>query len=372
MIRLYTGLPGAGKTAHAVADALEMMKQGRPVFVSNMNGMNIPGAIPFEDPRKWEELPSDAVLIVDEAQRFWRATRTLDIAPEVLAMETHRHLGIDFLLTTQQPTYLVKHLRGLVGEHTHHLRRTGKSAQTWTWNGVCEDPDTLSERDRADVSMFVYPSHVFGMYTSTEKDTHKTGIPRKWKFIAVAAVMMLAIFMFGPDYLKKRTLETSGGNKATADAPSAEQPGQGGSHSKRKNQPLTVAEYVAQITPRIAAAPHSAPIYDDRDAVSHPEVFCISSKAGEDAQGKQRAASVTCLTEQGTRYAMPTGLAIQIARYGPMYNPHKEPAPPQPPMPPDPGAGWNPAAMAAPAAAPVTEHPASAEMQHGYGAFRDT
>lgn len=365
MIRLFTGLPGAGKTAHAVAVALELMKQGRPVYVANMNGMQIPGAIPFEDPRKWEELPGNAVLIVDEAQRFFRASRALDVPPEVQAMETHRHLGIDFLLTTQQPNYLLKHLRGLVGEHVHHLRRTNATAQTWTWNGVCDEPDNLTERDRADVSMFVYPKHVFGMYTSTEQDTHKPGIPRKWKFVIGGGLVLLLLVMFGPGYMKRRTLASA--DLGTGDASSAEQPGQAGT----KGKALTVDQYVAQMTPRMEAGLHTAPVFDGRKALSEPAVYCISSKAGLDAQGKHKAASVTCLTEQGTKYNMAVGMALRIARDGPMYNPFKAPPqqqPEQPDMQEPPGAGWNPAAMPVTAGAPVSA--GTVEQQAGYGGFR--
>ncbi len=367
MIRLFTGLPGAGKTAHAVAIALELMQQGRPVYVSNMNGMAIPGAIPFEDPRKWEELPSDAVLIVDEAQRFWRASRSLDVPPEVQAMETHRHLGIDFLLTTQQPNYLLKHLRGLVGEHVHHLRRTNGSAQTWTWKGVCDEPDNLSERDRADVSMFVYPKHVFGMYTSTEKDTHRPGIPRKWKFVGAAAVALLLLVMFGPDYLKSKTLESARLKREAADGSPAKPPTQGGDPRKRK-RPLSLREYVAQLRPRVGAAPWSAPIFDDRQVVAEPEVYCVSSGAGLDAQGSYRPASHTCLTEQGTAYELDAKTARSLARTGNMYNPFKQPPQPQPPMPP-PGAGWNPAGMPAPAGAPDAAQSRAAIQVASYGGF---
>lgn len=375
MIRLFTGLPGAGKTAHAVSVALDLMAQGRPVYVSNMNGMNIPGAIPFEDPRKWEELPSNAVLIVDEAQRFWRATRSLDVPPEVLAMETHRHLGIDFLLTTQQPTYLLKHLRGLVGEHTHHLRRTKSSAQTWTWNGCCDDPDHLPERDRADVSMFVYPKKVFGMYTSTEHDTHRPGIPRKWKFVGLVALLMLAMFIWGPDYLKSKTIKSSSIQSTQADGLSAEPPS-GGQVDATGKRSLSAAQYAALMVPRIEGALHTAPMFDGKKVVSDPAVYCITSEAGMDAEGKHQPAHFTCLTEQGTRFEVPAIRAQLIARFGPAYNPYKQPvqaqpqAPelPQPKEPASPRAGLVSAAMPAMSGVPVAAPGSSFGDVAAYGA----
>ncbi|HEY1070075.1 MAG TPA: zonular occludens toxin domain-containing protein [Thermomonas sp.] len=363
MIRLFTGLPGAGKTAHAVAEALKLQQQGRPVYVSNINGMNIPGAIPFEDPRKWEELPSNAVLIVDEAQRYWRASRSLDVPPEVQAMETHRHLGIDFLLTTQQPTYLLKHLRGLVGEHTHHLRRTKAAAQTWTWNGCCDDPDSLSERDRGDVSMFVYPKHVFGLYQSTEQDTHKPGIPRRWKFVAIAAVMMLLLFTFGPDYLKKKTLQNSGAGSAVGSSPQA--PSQGATKPEL-NASLTQEQYLAQALPRHQALAWSAPIFDGRKAVSQPEMWCMSSEEGTDANGNHSPASARCITEQGTRVAIDPAMARRIAISGGAYNPYRQPVHQQAPT----QQGTTSPSFDLPPPVASFEH-ATEEQQARYGSMRD-
>lgn len=362
MIRLFTGLPGAGKTAHAVAEALKLQAEGRPVFVSNIEDMKIPGAIPLDDPRKWEDLPPNAVLIVDEAQRFWRASRSLDVPPEVQAMETHRHLGIDFLLTTQQPTYLLKHLRGLVGEHTHHLRRTNGTAQTWTWNGCCDDPDNLSERDRGDVGLFAYPKEVFGMYKSTEQDTHRPGIPRRWKFVGIVGALMVALFLFGPDYLKSKTLESSkfGG----ADGSSAEPPSQGTANLRSK-RPATVEEYLAQSQPRHPALPWSAPVFDDRKAVAEPEIYCIASGAGLDAQGQHSPASTHCITEQGTALLVDPVIARRIANSGGVYNPYRQPRQAQQQPQALPGAGQGPAESGA--QAPIAAQSAAFASVAAYG-----
>lgn len=326
MIRLFTGLPGAGKTVHAIAEMEKYNAQGRPCFVANLNGMNMPWAIPLEDPRKWEDLPPNAVLFVDEAQRFWRASRSLDVPPEIAALETHRHLGIDFILTTQQPNYLLKHLRGLVGEHTHHLRRTNGTAQTWTWNAVCDDVDSLSERDRADVGLFVYPKHAFAMYKSTEQDTHKPGIPRKWKFIGGAALMIVALFTFGPGYMKSKTIGTS---KIGSDEGASAEPPSQGSANYRAKPVLNTEQYMAKAAPRHQALPWSSQLFDDRKAVANPEIFCISSEAGIDANGHAAKASQHCITEQGTLLLVDPVTARKIARHGGVYNPYRAPVQPQ-------------------------------------------
>ena len=88
-ITLITGLPGSGKTLRAVKFCKEAVDRGEVLFVSNLNGLKLPH-IPFEDPRQWRELPKGAVLVIDEAQQFFRTRRGGD-APEYLtAMETIR------------------------------------------------------------------------------------------------------------------------------------------------------------------------------------------------------------------------------------------------------------------------------------------
>jgi hypothetical protein len=278
-------------------------------------------------------------------------------------METHRHLGIDFLLTTQQPTYLLKHLRGLVGEHTHHLRRTKTSAQTWTWNGCCDDPDSLSERDRGDVSLFVYPQFVFDWFLSTEQDTHKPGIPRRWKFVAVAAAMMLLLFTFGPDYLKKKTLENSGAGSAVGSSPQA--PSQGATKPQHKAS-LTKEEYMAQALPRHQALAWSAPIFDDRKVVSQPDMWCMSSEAGTDANGNHSPASARCITEQGTRVAIDPAMARRIALSGGAYNPYRQPVQQQAPT----QLGTTPATFDLPRSAQFLDQ-ATDDQQARYGSMRN-
>src|SRR5690606_25920042 len=123
-ITLLTGNPGSGKTLRVVHYVKQAVERGEVVFVSNLNGLKLPH-IPFEDPRKWRELPPGSVLVVDEAQRFFRTRRGGDPPSSLTDMETIRHDGVRLILTTQQPDYLDTHLRGLVGLHEHLLREGG-------------------------------------------------------------------------------------------------------------------------------------------------------------------------------------------------------------------------------------------------------
>lgn len=320
-IELFTGKPGAGKTHHAVQRALEAIKQGRPVYVCNMNGMDIPGAMPWDDPRKWMELPAGALLIVDEAQRFWRATRSMDVPPELQEAETHRHLGIDMLLTTQQPTYLLKHLRGLIMPHTHHERLTKSTTRTFMWHNRCvEDPESQSERSLSEEGVHVLSKQAFRLYKSTEQDTHKPKIPKKLVFIVAAVVAVVSMLWWVNQRVKRMGAGVIDGQTATAPA----QPGRSLVPAQGRAQ-LTPAAYFAQLVPRNARLPWSAPIFDEREAVSQPEVYCMTSGAGLDASGQHQPARYTCITEQGQRVTMNMGDAQDIARTGGAYNPYREP-----------------------------------------------
>ena len=319
MIRLFTGLPGSFKTCHAVRVIREAVAAGRPVFVSNLEGLNVPGVEVWDDPKQWEALPVGALLVVDEAQRYWRASRDLNIPPEIVALETHRHKGIDFLLTTQQPGYLLKHLRGLVGEHVHHMRTGKMRAKTLTYNRVCDDVTSTVEAKKADQGFFLATKEDFTFYTSTVKDTHKARINRRTILLVVAALAIVAVFgVAGKGILW-------GGKVKGEPAQSAGQsPQETGRHGGSK-APLTLDEFIARQTPRIDGLPWSAPVFDGREAVSQPEVYCISSSAGLDARGKHVEASAHCVSEQGTLVVVPTALARRMSQTGGVYNPYRQP-----------------------------------------------
>jgi type II secretory pathway predicted ATPase ExeA len=48
-VHLITGLIGSGKTLRAVDLIDQEVKRGRVVYVCNINGLIMPGVIPFDD-----------------------------------------------------------------------------------------------------------------------------------------------------------------------------------------------------------------------------------------------------------------------------------------------------------------------------------
>lgn len=335
-ITLITGLPGSGKSLRTVKFCKDAADAGEVVFACNLNGLKVPH-VPFEDPHKWRELPPGSILVVDEAQRFFRTRRGGEAPEYITAMETIRHAGIRLVLITQQPDYLDTHLRGLVGMHEHLLRVQGKpAAKIWRHNEVMDNVRSEKARARYDSETWQYPPELFALYESAQVHTVKKVMSSRFKrgLIFCAVALIPAAFVaksfwgyFNPDLPSERpTLSGLPGSGGDAGQPPGR--GVGGRNNLSaiaRHEPDEVAEYVARHQARFAGLPWSAPAYDDRAVVSDPRVFCMESHGGIDANGDYKPPGVTCLTEQGTRYLLDDAQARSVARNGEPYNPYRAP-----------------------------------------------
>ena len=111
MLYLITGKPGSGKTLHMISMLMHKKDlQGRPLYIDGIPDVD-PVKIPYEmlpencTGENWQEwLPTNAILVVDECQRYWRTRPNGSKVPEaVQALETHRHRGVDLFFITQHP-----------------------------------------------------------------------------------------------------------------------------------------------------------------------------------------------------------------------------------------------------------------------------
>lgn len=318
-IILLTGLPGAGKTLRMVELMHEAVALGRPCYASNVNGLNVPGVTPFENPHEWETLEAGSVLFVDEAQRYFRQRAGFkEVPPYILAMETIRHTGVTLVLTTQQPTYLDKHLRGLVGRHEHRIEIIAGTVSNQYAFRRCEDDISDSNMAASTFTVWNHPKQYHGCYKSAEVHTKKARIPKRFVILGVGAIACLAalVYAFGGDGPVSK-------NAAGGAAPAA--PLRQAATVSDPGRPMTAAEYAMQQKPRISTAPWSAPLYDDRAAVAQPALLCMSSQPGNQGDGTWTDEyRCSCLTEQGTVYEVPDVECRRIARFGPVYNPFKE------------------------------------------------
>lgn len=319
---LLTGVPGSGKTLRMMEYMEAAIASGRPCFACNVDGLAMPGASVLEDPHTWQDLPPTAVLFVDEAQRFFRARRGMvDPPASITAMETIRHDGVCIVMTTQQPTYLDKHIRGLIGHHEHLVEvLPGKASNVYTFRS-CREEVTPSALNDATFQLWSHPKRLHGRYKSAEVHTKTLKVPARFIALglgALGAVSFLA-YAFWPS-------SDATANPAPQRAQAAPAAGPFTPGTRRDQEPpLSAFEFAQRFLPRFGTMPMSAPAYDDRAVAASPEYYCLASGAGKDANGEHQEASVTCLTEQGTRVELSVGEARYLARYGGVYNPYKAP-----------------------------------------------
>lgn len=183
MMRLITGVPGAGKTLFAVSEIVKAVKDGRTVF-TNIEGMDLEGVYPLDD-RDWRNYPDGSLIVYDEAHQVFRATGRPGLSddPVISDMDMHRHRGFDLWFITQFPTKVHHEIRNMVDEHFHLLRHFGaKQATLYKWPESVDVKDQ-GQRSVADKSPFRYPKECFKYYKSASLHTAKLRIPAKLKFL---------------------------------------------------------------------------------------------------------------------------------------------------------------------------------------------
>lgn len=302
---LLTGLRGNGKTLMAVSMMDEFIQAGTAVFASNFEALTLPGVQFLDRANDWQDLPAGSILFVDEAQRFWRSRRSGEPPSDVIAMETQRHDGVRIVLLTQQPSFLDKHVRGLVDVHRHLVRRAGlQAAQVYQWERCKEEPESPANLDLADATIWTFPKKFFGTYKSAEVHTVKARLPTKLKFMAVAALAVLgmlwwAVHSFGSDSSSAEGSDIAG---SSAEGDALAMP----SHLLRTAEGID-----SSLKPRIAGATWTAPIYDGELELQQPaKLACMIGS------------SCICLTDQGTRYMLPQPECRLLVKNGGIYNPY--------------------------------------------------
>lgn len=221
MIYLITGVPGSGKTLYAVSTLLQKLmaeevtlsdgaKRKRRIVVDGITGLVIPhesmaaraeassekDAYPKGEGHglwNWFEwcCPGD-VIVIDEVQRHWRP-RGMGVKPpaEIAKLETHRHLGVDFVIITQNPMLVDQNVRRLVGRHLHVRRLFGGArALIYDWDGCQADVHRTQGSTR---SVWNYPKSAYKLYKSSELHTKQRQKIPLWMTFPVV-VLALAIF----------------------------------------------------------------------------------------------------------------------------------------------------------------------------------
>jgi zona occludens toxin len=224
-ITLITGVPGSGKTLKAVWDHLRLdvgkvqvsldewgreVKTEYKVF-TNINSLKIdhefiegvgtwskgvgPKAetadgsfskLGFTQPdgwryegnpealRNWHNWAKPGTKIYfDEFQKFWPPRPNgAPVPPDVQALDTHRHMGVDFVVITQNCRNVDRHLLGLVDRHLH-VRRVSNMplAVVYEWDHASVN---LNYKNAMTKSPWRYPKKAYTLYKSAELHTKQS------------------------------------------------------------------------------------------------------------------------------------------------------------------------------------------------------
>lgn len=311
-VKLYTGLPGAGKTLGLVHEMLKLRQEepGRPVFVYGVNGLKDGIASPLtdDDVRRWDELPPGSIVCIDECQELMPVER--GNTPEwIRKLSKVRHHGIDFILTTQHPALMSAYVRRLVDMHVHLVRKFNTHVvDRYQWGRCMDDPEKRFAQKSAISSLWTHPKEVFELYKSASLHTMKRRIPAKvYYFIALLVIGVAAVISV--PFLIRRAQQHNVETITAGTTPATKEQG-GASSSSDPDQGLRRSDFEAWMRPRVPGLPWSAPAYDNLQVRSVPRLFCIAVDDGR----------CTCHTEQGTRYEMPADRCRSIAANG-IYNP---------------------------------------------------
>lgn len=247
-ITLITGVPGSGKTLKAVWDYLRKdvghvtvaedewgrEKRVETKVYTNINGLlldhdliEIGGTWAKVGPewkydgnpeslRNWHQWAKPGTKIyADEFQKAWPPRPNgSPVPPDVQALDTHRHMGVDFICITQNCRNVDRHLLGLVDRHLHVRRMANMPlAVVYEWDHASI---SLNYRNSLTKSPWRYPKKAYKLYKSAELHTKQSRkVPGLVWFILVALVALAYLI----PTLKGRLTERFSGKPAEISAP---------------------------------------------------------------------------------------------------------------------------------------------------------
>jgi len=346
-IVLITGTPGAGKTAHMVHmlvnDSMFKNSDGTPRKIfTNIKGLNIPDMptidvssiaseqaestdekLSFHDIYKWIVKPENhgSVVIIDEVQDVWPArSNGSQVPPNVAWLNTHRHLGVDIFVLTQNPKNIDVNLRGLVNKHLHVAKNKLGMRTLLEWKYCANNP--LTQAKDAFAKVHKLDKKIFGYYKSAEVHTENKTKVSKWVFVlpVVLLIMPVALY-FSYSLLKNMASKDKVVEAAAASAPAATDGDMGqqlGTNSNMSQPQNTLGAKPEDFVPRMAERPETKPLYDGQRQVQAMEwpVGCIINTKKV----------CTCYSEQGTKIKeINQQLCKSYVADGLPFNPYKRP-----------------------------------------------
>ncbi|MFD1245372.1 zonular occludens toxin domain-containing protein [Paralysiella testudinis] len=311
--------------------------QGRPLYIDGIPEVD-PDKIPHEplpegcNGGNWHEwLPTNAIIVIDECQRYWRQrSNGSTVPPAVQAMETHRHKGVDIFLLTQHPRLIDINVKSFVENHVHLSKSQLGNRRSWEWQ-KCGNPDNKGDVRDALVKPYTLDKNVYGLYKSAELHTKiKTG-RSMWVYlfpIALLAAIGLGTWAFltlknqlSPQTMQQVAAQAASepaAGKGEADAAPQTDAGHYPQPQQQQPDPQEAKTLKAEdFQPALDGKPWTAPVYAPHNTSIQTMPFPVGCiKSGN---------KCTCYTDQATPIrGMDKGLCLDFAENG-IYNPYKQP-----------------------------------------------
>ena len=308
-ITLVTGLPGHGKTLYAISKYKEISeKTGRRIYYHGIKGLKLPWT--EHDALKWADIPPNSIMIIDEAQKVFPLRGRGEPAAFIADLATHRHLGIDIVLITQDPMLIDSFARRLVDQHFHVVRKFGTHFVT-IHEFVNGAKDNVSKSRSGSLRHeWRHDKKAFEFYHSAEVHTVKARLPARVYLLICLPFLVGGLLWFGYQRLSpsgqaaqfQKNLGASGIAPGVAAGVSGGGVGGGGVRDVSRAAAST-GEFLAVNNPRVEGLAHTAPIYDDitRPVVAPFPAACVESKT-----------RCQCYSQQATKLDMPAALCRQI------------------------------------------------------------
>lgn len=339
---LMTGTPGSGKTLKLVSmmdkeeDVFKPDENGvkRKVF-TNIKGLKLPHIpvssklseqpasteekLSFHDCYEWIQKPENhgSILIIDEAQDVWPTRSSgAKVPPNVEWLNTHRHLGVDIFVLTQNPKYLDLNLRGLVKKHWHIAANKLGMRTLLEWKYCATNP--IGQAKDAFASIYKLDESVYELYESAAIHTDNKTKRSKWVYIlpVVAILAPLLIFLsyklFQNKYSVPQQTETINASEPVSSSTAS------GSLPASTGDVQTHNLTPEMFVPTLSERPESKPIYNAIRQVRQYERIagCIDG-------GKSGCA---CYSDQATKLReIPEALCREYANEGLPFDPFREP-----------------------------------------------
>lgn len=319
MITIITGTPGAGKTLYTIQEFLKKIvgttvtkthDDGRTeeiprTIYSNINGLTLDHELIDGSNQgglnNWHEWSKPGSIIVfDEVQKFWKPRPNGSAVPAYIeALETHRHMGVDFILITQGVNLVDRNMISLVGQHIHVRRLAGtRTCIVYEWDHASR---ALMYSKAIAKRLWRYNKSVFKLYKSAELHTkQRRKLPPILWFLVIAAAVAIwklptVIDIFDTDKHKASAVQTPvAANTPQQYFPMQPQPSQQQQQQPQQvQQPKTPQEYIDSYAPRIPGIAHTAPVYDH---------LTVAQAVPKPAACIKMAERCDCYTQRGTPY----------------------------------------------------------------------